>query len=107
LPEWVHLRQLEQPLSAQILNASLGAGESEAIALALEIRADVIVMDDGAARRLARLLGLQVVGTLGVLLQAKHLGLTPALRPLLDALRPLPFHMKKSLYDALLSAAGE
>ncbi|HEU0142672.1 MAG TPA: DUF3368 domain-containing protein [Bryobacteraceae bacterium] len=73
----------------------------------MELRADVIVIDDGGARRLARLLGLQVVGTLGVLLQAKYLGLVPALRPLLDALRPLPFHMKKSLYDALLNAAGE
>src|SRR5713226_4227837 len=54
LPTWVTERSLTQPLSPQMLRASLGPGESEAIALALEISAVWIILDDRAARRLAQ-----------------------------------------------------
>lgn len=53
LPEWFEIRELRQPLSATALEAFLGAGESEALALALEAEADLVLLDDKAARRLA------------------------------------------------------
>ena len=66
-PEWFEVRELRQPLSARALEAFLGAGESETLALALEVGADVVLLDDKAARRMAYQLRLTVVGTLGVL----------------------------------------
>ncbi len=46
LPEWIELRSLGQPLGAQVLRASLGAGEREAISLAFEIEAQWLLLDD-------------------------------------------------------------
>jgi predicted nucleic acid-binding protein len=66
----------------------LGAGEAEAIALASELGgATPVLLDDRKGRRIARELGLSVVGTAGMLLAAKHSALIPLVRPLLDELR--------------------
>lgn len=68
------------------LKTQVDDGEAEAIALAQEISALYLVLDDGKARKLAKQLGLQVIGTVGVLLRAKQLQVIPAVKPLLDAL---------------------
>lgn len=86
---------------------SLGAGEMEAISLALETKADRVVIDDLPARRLASDLGLAVVGTAGVLFVAKQRGFIPTLRPGLDALRAAGFRLRKDVYEDVLKAAGE
>ncbi|MGQ9627379.1 MAG: DUF3368 domain-containing protein, partial [Anaerolineae bacterium] len=72
LPEWVEEKALSQPLASKIMAARLGAGEREAIALALELKATRLIIDDLSARRLATSLGLEVIGTLGLLLRAKR-----------------------------------
>jgi hypothetical protein len=107
LPDWIEVRTLSQPVGPLILGASLGQGESEALALALEIKADLILLDDRAARRLAVALHLPLMGTLGLLLRAKSAGLIPALRPRMEALRGLPFHIAPRLYEAVLKTARE
>ena len=75
LPPWVQTRTLRQPMAREILRASLGPGESEAIGLAQEINAEWLLVDDRAARRLAEGLGLAVAGTLGLLVRGKEKGL--------------------------------
>ena len=107
LPDWLEVRNLNQPVATQILSASLGQGESEALALALEIRADLILLDDRAARRLATALRIPLLGTLGLLLRAKSAGLIPNVRSRIEALRSLPFHIAPRLYEAVLKTAGE
>ena len=107
LPPWIEGRKLAQPMGPRILQASLGAGESEAISLALEQNADYLVIDDKAARRLAVALRLNVIGTLGLLVKAKHAGLFAMIRPKLDALRTLPFHIAPALYDDILASIDE
>ena len=64
LPTWVNERARTQPIGPQILRASLGPGESEAISLALEVGAQWVLLDERPARRLAQALGLPVIGTL-------------------------------------------
>ena len=107
LPKWISVRVLEERTAVRIVQASLGAGESEAIALAVEIGADLILLDDKAARRLAASVGLSVIGTLGVLLRAKEVGLIPSIASKIEALRSLPFRIAPSLHDLVLRAAGE
>ena len=106
-PAWVEIRSLQHPIGPRILRPSLGAGESEALALALEARADLVLLDDKAARRLAAALRLPLMGTLGILLKAKEAGLIGGIRPKLEELRALPFHIAPKLYDAVLRAARE
>jgi len=86
LPPWVKARSLQQPMAGDILHASLGAGESEAISLAQEIHANWLLLDERAGRRLAQALGLRVAGTLGLLNRAKEKGLLAAVRPHVETL---------------------
>lgn len=86
----------------------VGAGEAEAIVLARELGADILLIDERRARKTALELGLPVTGLLGVLLEAKKAGLIPALKPILDQMEAIvAFRLKRSLYEATLRAAGE
>jgi len=107
LPPWVAERALAQPIGPQILRASLGRGESEAISLAIEADARWVILDDRPARRLAQALGLPVIGTLGILLASKRKGLLPAVQPCLESLTDHGFRISPDLYDHILADAGE
>ena len=107
LPAWIEQRELAQPVGPRILGASLGPGESEAIALALETEARLVILDERPARRLAQALHLPTMGTLGILLAAKRRQLLVSIRPHLDTLLQYDFRIASRLYDDVLSAAGE
>lgn len=107
LPDWVESRPLDQALAPLVLSASLGPGESEAISLALEVHARLVVLDDRPARRLAQALALPVIGTLGIRLAGKRRGLLGELKPCLDALLAHDFRISPSLYAQVLRDAGE
>lgn len=107
LPPWVHTQTLQRPLDSRVAHAALDAGETESISLALETRAQWVILDDLQARRLAKELGLAVVGTAGVLFAAKQRGFIAAVRPPLDALRAAGFRLRKDVYEEILKAAGE
>lgn len=89
------------PLPEAVLRRSLGEGEREALALAVEIQAKRILLDDRPARRVALDLNLLVTGTAGVLLVAKRHQLVPRIRPYLDALIEESFFIGSDLYDRL------
>ena len=93
--------------SASVLRRRLGDGEREALALAIELRADWIILDDLPARRSAQAASLNVIGTLGMLVAAKRAGLLQSIRPDLDALVRTSFFLSPQLYEQLLQAAGE
>ena len=107
LPEWLHVQSLNQAIPGLVLRRSLGAGEREALALAIEARAKRILLDDLPARVIARTLNLSVTGTVGVLLVAKRRSLIPRVRPILDALVSASFFISPGLYDEVLRLAGE
>jgi uncharacterized protein len=107
LPVWITTRDLTQPIGSDILKASLGAGESESLALGLEVGASLVILDERPARRLAFVLGLPVVGTAGILLAAKRTNLIPEVRPLLDALITHGFRVSAALRDRVLADASE
>jgi hypothetical protein len=90
------------------LTADLDRGESETLALAVELRADVVLLDEKEGRRMARRLGLRPFGVIGVLLAARQRGLVPALRPLLDSLRDRAgFRLSNAVIHEVLDLAGE
>lgn len=107
VPQWIEERTLAQPLAAQIIAARLGPGEREAIALALELRATLLLIDDLPARRLAQSLNIPVMGTLGLLLRAKNQGLIPVVRPLMEAMQSQEFRISDRVFARILSAASE
>jgi len=107
LPEWVLRRDLTSAVAVELLHPALGRGESEAICLAAESKARLVLLDDRPARRHAQALGLPVMGTLGILLAAKRRGLVPAVRSLLEALVAHGFRVAPRLLKSVLADAGE
>jgi hypothetical protein len=91
------------------LLSTLDRGEAEAIVLAREVAADAILIDEADGREVARQqFGLRVIGTLGILLDAKKRDMVSAVRPLVDQLRDgLGFFVSEPLYREVLHRAGE
>lgn len=104
---WIRVSRQALGVSAHLLRTNLGAGESEALALALQSRPSLLLLDDLAARTTAHALGLRYTGTLGVLLKAKTAGLIPAVRPLLDQFPQRGFHLSDALSREVLALANE
>jgi predicted nucleic acid-binding protein len=91
-----------------LLSLQLHLGEAEAIALAVDLHADMVIIDEQEGRELAARTGLQVVGVLGILLRAKREGQIPALKPEIQSLRTKgKFFIAPSLEARVLAAAGE
>ncbi len=83
-------------------------GEAEAIALAEELGANILLIDERAGRQVAQERGLTVVGTLSILLSAKQHGLCAQIRPLLDRLQnEIWFFVSKDLRATVLDKAQE
>jgi predicted nucleic acid-binding protein len=94
--------------SIKILRAAgLDLGESEAIALADSLPNTLLLMDERKGRQIALSMGIRITGTLGILLQAKKLGVVVQIRPLLDGLLSANIRMSESLYRSILEQADE
>lgn len=89
-----------------LVEGPLGRGERAAMARALAIGAGLLT-DDQEARAYAESLQLVVVGTLGVLVRSKRLGLVPAVAPLIEHLRAGGQRFGQAVVQQTLSAAGE
>jgi uncharacterized protein len=107
LPPWIKPRPLDRPVPVGLSRIDLGPGETEALALALEISPNWIILDDLRARQIAHDLRLPVIGVLGLLLAAKRRGLLPEVRPVLDGLIKNRFHIRRDLYERVVYQAGE
>ena len=104
---WIDRKTVSDPTKVTGLQSQLDSGESEAIVLAEELHADLVIMDDLAGRRVLAARHIHFLGTVGVLMQAKRQGLIAALRPELDQLRACGFHLTDRVYRACLAATGE
>jgi predicted nucleic acid-binding protein len=107
LPTWVRVHSVQNQPLVQSLRLDLGAGESEAIAFAIEYSAARLILDDKKARRTAHRLNLPVAGTLAILLKAKERGIIPKIRDTVDMLIAANFHVSDALVQEVLRRAGE
>jgi len=104
---WISEQHPSDTGAIRLLNEALDLGESEAIALAQQTAPQWIILDDLAARHVAEAMGLPVIGTLGVLLQAKEAGHITEIKLLLDKLRDQSLYLSETLYLHILQSAGE
>ncbi|MDY7080405.1 MAG: DUF3368 domain-containing protein [Chloroflexota bacterium] len=101
--------QIVEPDSvpSEWLVLDLGTGELEAMALALEHPTRVVLLDDALARRIAQAAGLEVWGTLRVLLEGKSEGLTERIEPLIGRLKKSGMWISDGVQQRVLALAGE
>lgn len=88
--------------------SDLDVGETEAITLAAELHADLLLMDERKGTRAARRMGLATIGVIGMLLEAKRKSLVDRVTPLVDRLaKDLKFYVAPSLRQRIAQLAGE
>ena len=104
-PAWLEVRQPQRALDARQF-PRLGAGEREAIALAHELRAMLLLIDDADGRDVAERHALAAMGTLGILDNAALRGLVD-LPSALARLQATTFRARRELFEALLARDAE
>ena len=103
---WIKTVDLTDPQTAAVY-VELDEGEAEALALAAEHDARLILLDEKVGRQTAEKVGLTVKGIVGVLLEAKEEGLIDVIKPLLIRLQDNGIHLSESLINNALQDAGE
>ena len=104
LPRWIEVQDADRipPMPRRV-----DAGERAAIALAVQLASDAVVLDDLAGRLAAVQMGLRAVGSLGLLVRAKRVRLIEEVRPLMDAMVANGLFTSEQLRLEILNAAGE
>ena len=106
--DWIIVKKVYDFSQVKRLEQELDAGEAEAIVLAKELNADVLIINERKGRKIAEENGLKIIGLLGVLIKAKQMKYIKALKPLLDELVDnVGFRVSKKLYHRILKEIDE
>jgi predicted nucleic acid-binding protein len=105
--DWIEVIPVTNVVLIQTLQTILDPGEAEAIALAVELNADRLIIDERKGRNEAIKSSLQVTGLLGIILAARQQGFIPLVKPILDDLIANGFWIREQLYAEVLLLAGE
>ena len=104
--KWLEIVDL-RTVPSEWLNVDLGAGELAVLALALEHPPRTVLLDDKQARRIAQAAGIEVWGTLRVLVEAKSRGLVQRIATHVDRLASTGMWMSDEIRCRVLALAGE
>lgn len=106
--DWIKVQSVRDKVLVEVLEKDLDRGESEAITLAVENNADVLLLDDKSARLIASNLGLKIIGIVGILIWAKKEGIIRQLSKELENLREKAnFRMSEDLIKRVLQEVDE
>ena len=108
LPNWIEISSAPQTFPPEVIRAQLDIGESAAITLCLNQKADLLLIDEAAGREVATRLGVRTVGILGVLVDARNQKLISDVKILLDRLEnEAGFLISLNLRRRVLQLTGE
>lgn len=106
LPQWIKISRKQLPFS-QGLKIFLDKGESDSIALAATYDRCLLIIDELKGREVARSLGIEITGTLGIILAAKNKGLIPSVLSIIEKVQSTNFRVTDKLLQKILKEAGE
>jgi predicted nucleic acid-binding protein len=105
--DWIKRRLLRDPLDP-LVESLLDIGEASVIQLAREAGTDRVLIDERKARKIARdVYGLKVVGSAGIIVEAKRRGLLDSVQDELSRMKEHGYWIQQAIIDAAMSAAGE
>ncbi len=107
---WIVVKPISHEERKRDFRTRLHAGEVEVMILAEELGAggaDLVIMDDYAAKKTAKFMGMKTTGTLGILIQAKKQGLIQEVKPLMEAVISQGLYVSEKIQRLVLREAGE
>jgi len=104
--KWIKIKHVTVPLFIRMVT-DLGQGEAEVLALGCEHKNSLLIIDDGLARKTAKLYTFRITGTAGVLLKAKQEKYISEIKPVLKKLKDVGFYLSNNLIFDILKVAGE
>ncbi|HHG73867.1 MAG TPA: DUF3368 domain-containing protein [Persephonella sp.] len=104
---WIKIFTVKNKNFVEQLEEELDRGEAEAIALSLEISADLLLIDEKIGRKFAEENGLKITGTIGILLKAKKKGIIKEVKPLIYELIEKGNYYKDTFIKIILKQARE
>lgn len=107
VPNWIIIENVQDRDKIKLLKLELDKGESSAIALAMEQEESLLIMDEKKGRKVAKQIGLKIIGVLGIFMKAKELGLIEKVGPILDKLEEAEFWISQRLKDQILKRMNE
>ena len=108
LPDWIEILLAPQTFPPEVVQAHLDLGESAAIALYLNQKADALLIDESLGREVAAKLGVRTIGILGILIEARRRKFIPDVKTILERLESeAGFWIAPSLRTRVLQLAGE
>lgn len=105
--KWIKTQNIKNELAKKYLLTDIDDGEAEVIVLAEELKSNIIIMDDKLGRKIARLRGFAVIGTLRLLVIAKDKEIITEVKPLLNRLREAGFWVSDNVYKDILKQSNE
>ena len=105
--DWIQVIQVTDREAVDELSDELDLGEAETIVLARQSEATLVLMDEKIGRRKLDEFGLEKIGTAGILLKAKQVGLLPSIQSDLERLRRYGFRLSQPVMNAVLRQANE
>lgn len=106
--DWIFVEKIQDVADRKMYKAKLHAGEVDVMILAQESpQADLVIIDDNAAKKTAKYLGLTVTGTLGVLLKAKKSGIIFSVKDAINKLQANGFYIDSKIVKLVLNQAEE
>lgn len=107
LPDWVKIQTVKDRKRLVLLNENLDLGEASALALALEHRDCLVLLDDLKGRKIAKQWRILYTGVLGILVKAKHDELIPEIKPMLERLLETNFRISPKIVAEVLKMTNE
>jgi predicted nucleic acid-binding protein len=107
LPTGVQTESISKSAKLAAFPPRIHEGEAEVILLGFQHPDAVLILDDWYAREFAKARGLQVIGTVGLILRAKRMGLVPMVAPLLRRLQETGFRIAPEIIREAVTLAGE
>jgi len=93
LPYWVEIKEPSNKNFQSIIEASVDKGEASAIALAIELNNCLLIIDDLKGRKFTNKIGITIIGTIGVIVDAKLTGHIISVKPILDKIKLTNFRI--------------
>jgi predicted nucleic acid-binding protein len=107
LPIWIEIKEAEDKNYQSIIENTVDKGEASTIALAIENDDCLLIIDDLKGRKFAQQLGLHIIGTMGVIVDAKLSGIISSIKPLIHKIRNTNFRVTQEIEKIMLAKAGE